>query len=467
MAKRMIHILAICWLAGFCARGAENGGSGSLDVLFDGGPSSNRFSLVILAEGYTASQKSTFLADARQMAQSLFLVQPYQEYQNCFNVYALFVASAQTGSDHPSQNVYRDTIFNSTFDSYGMSSFLTIPPNNYDTNYSHGQGKIDALVTAFLPRADLSLVLVNDLAYGGGGGPVLISSVSSSSPQIVVHESGHTLAGLGDEYGDPFPGFPDVEEPNTTRETNRDQIKWKAWISSDTPVPTPATSEYSQAVGLFEGAHYHFTGWYRPKSNCTMRSLGEPFCEICREALVKAIFRRMFLLDSFLPVSTNLTVGAAQDLTFSVDPVRLATHQLLIQWFTNGVPVPGANGTVLVVSAGELGSGRHSVRAEVTDNTPWVRSDPEEWLRRSVSWSVEVAAGGLRLEPLAQTKPAAGAFSLVIWGTAEERFVLETSTNLVKWESWLTNRLSSGRFMFQESAAAHASARFYRCLSIP
>jgi len=77
---------------------------------------------------------------------------------------------------------------------------------------------------------------------------------------ILVHESGHTLGNLGDEYTTSYPGYPDTEEPNTTTQTNILLIKWRAWIPNGTPIPTPPTGTYQNTVGLFQGAHYH-THW--------------------------------------------------------------------------------------------------------------------------------------------------------------------------------------------------------------
>ena len=94
------------------------------------------------------------------------------------------------------------------------------------------------------------------------------ATVNASSREIAVHEAGHTFSGLGDEYDSAYPGFPDTEEPNTTRETNPASIKWRDWILGGTPIPTPETSTYAAVVGLFEGAHYHDTGWHRPKLDC-------------------------------------------------------------------------------------------------------------------------------------------------------------------------------------------------------
>ncbi len=39
---------------------------------------------------------------------------------------------------------------------------ITIPPNWADTNYSHGQGKVDALLQTFMPNCQLPVLLVND-----------------------------------------------------------------------------------------------------------------------------------------------------------------------------------------------------------------------------------------------------------------------------------------------------------------
>ena len=155
-----------------------------------------------------------------------------------------------------------------------------------------------------------------------------------SLPEILTHETGHVLANLGDEYTNASPGFPDTEEPNTTQQTNRLLIKWKAWISTNTPIPTPPTSDFSSIVGLFQGAHYHPTQWYRPELDCLMRDLYVPFCAVCSEALVLAIYQRVRPVDAFSPASTNLSVSTTQALTFSLTLLQPATHNLSVQWYT-------------------------------------------------------------------------------------------------------------------------------------
>ena len=237
------------WLAGILLWVAPSAEGQSMSTILTNGPTSRRINIVLLAEGYPSSEFTRFQNHALTSVNNLLGISPYSNYRSYFNAFAIYVASAQPGSDHPSSGDLRDTYFNSSYDSYGVARLITIPPNNFDPNYSNGMGKVDQLLQQFMPEYDLVILLVNDLNYGGSGGDILISSTSRLADEIVRHESAHTLAGLDDEYSDPFPGFPDIEGPNTTRETRRDFIKWRHWIEASTPIPTPATSEYGSVVG--------------------------------------------------------------------------------------------------------------------------------------------------------------------------------------------------------------------------
>ncbi len=177
---------------------------------------------------------------------------------------------------------------------------------------------------------------------------------------------------------DANPGFPDTEEPNTTQQTNRLLIKWKAWIATNTPIPTPSTSAYSSVVGLFQGAHYHPTNWYRPQLDCLMRDLYVPFCDVCSEALVLAIYQKVRPVDAFAPASTNLSVSTTAPVTFSLTLLQPATHSLSVQWYTNNTAVAGATNSALTLSPTALGNGTHTVSAAVRDDTSLVRNDPDE-----------------------------------------------------------------------------------------
>jgi len=439
---------------------------GALTAIFTNGPTSNRINLVILSEGYQTNQLGQFLMDATNAANNLLSVPPYQEYRSYFNAYAISVASQDSGADHytPTTNLV-NTYFNSAYDNYGRPDVLTIPPNDHDSSYAHGQGKVDTLLQSLMPEYDLPMLLVNDTNYGGSGGATLISSLHSSAPNIVRHESGHTFAALGDEYDNPYPGYPETEEPNTTTQTNRSLIKWLPWIDPDTPVPTPETGDYVTVVGLFEGAHYHPTNWYRPKFDCKMKTLIRAFCEVCSEQIVKSAYQRLRSIGAFAPVSTNVSVTTTQSVAFSVTPLQPMTHSLSVQWFTNSIAVTGATNPTYNLFPNSFTNGTHTLRAEVRDSTALVRNDPANVLSNSISWTLNVSLSELSL--ISPQWLAGGRFSFCVTGVAPQGFVIQASTNLSNWIPLSTSILAGGTFYFTNSSLTNFPRRFYRTLVTP
>lgn len=421
------------------------------------GPASNRINIVLLAEGFRAVDYGLFRTNATNVANALLGTEPFSEYSPYVNIFAIAVPSVETGSDHPSYPQSRNTYFNSTYDA--ADYLITIPTN------STGQGNVDALLATFMPLTDLAVILVNDNAIGGSdnGGKTAISSTAANSLSYVpIHESGHVLGKLGDEYTNPFPGYPDTEEPNTTRETSRALIKWNAWVAPETPVPTPVY--YSEAVGLFEGAHYHATGWYRPQLNCLMNSAGVPFCAICREALVLAVYRRVRPIAGSLPASQHLTTTSNAIMNFSLTLLQPSTHTLNVQWLTNGVTVPGATNSSFAINPSSLVNTTNVIAARVSDPTTWVRSDPTNVLVQTQSWSVVVS---LRQVQLRHARALAGGkFAFQVAGVAPQGFVVQGSSNFITWIPLHTNSLANGIFEYTNQPVGF-SYRWYRAVALP
>ena len=424
------------------------------------GPASNRLNVVFLSEGYTSGQFGQFLTDATNTANNFLATAPFAEYAPYLNFFAIAVASVESGSDHPNDGSYKNTYFNSTYDVY---NFISIPSG------ASGQGKVDALLTTFLPTANLTILLVNDPNLGGsdGGGKTAITSIAPVSlAYIPVHEAGHVLAGLGDEYTDANPGYPDIEEPNTTRETNRAAIKWRAWISTNTPVPTPPTGDYQPFVGLFEGAHYHVTGWYRPKLNCLMGSFYDYFCEVCSEALVLSIYRKVRPVDSFTPVATNLTVTSPSALSFTLTTLQPASHTLSFQWLTNGTSVAGATSSTFTIAPAALKNGTpNTIAVRIVDPTPLVRTDPSNLLSQTRSWTLNVSVPQLQLSA-PRWLPGAK-FAMRVTGVAPQGFAIQASTNLASWLSLSTNSLVNGQFDYTNSPGSNHPSQFFRAVTPP
>jgi hypothetical protein len=439
----------------------------SMQTILTNGPTSNRLNIVVLSEGYTSSELGQFVLNASNAVRVLLSHPPYREYSNYVNGFAIKVASSQSGCDHPSRGIYKNTYFSSFCDA--SETLLTIPAD------STGQGKVDALLTNFMPRCHLPVMLVNDPTIWAGSDGFNQTAIASTNavayeagsgqPGILSHEVGHVLANLGDEYTTPYPGgFPDTEEPNTTQETNRLLIKWRAWISTNTPIPT---LEYvgEGVVGLYPGAHYQTDGWYRPEYNCAMGSPGVAFCHVCSEALVLAIYQKVRPVDAFSPASTNLTLTNTQPLNFSLALLHPATHDLSVQWFTNGMACTGATNSAFTLFPQSLPNGSNWVAAVVRDNTPLVRTDPTNLLTQTVTWGLNVSVPQLRLDsPL--WLPG-GKFAFRVRGHAPQGFSIRGGTNLTSWVPLSTNALVAGQFWYTNTAAGNFRRQFFRAVTPP
>jgi len=445
-------------------------------TLATNGPASNRLCIVFLSEGYTSAETNLFLSNCTNAMNSYFGggaytgEEPFVEYSNYFNVYAVFTNSAQAGSDHPFYSTTKTTAFNSTYDVIN-DYVITIPAG------ATGQGLVDGFITNnatpwATAKYRLPVLLVNEsFKAGGSGGSTAIASTGGNFQPILVHESAHVLAGLGDEYeADPggfdFTALP--AEPNTTTNTLLANIPWKLWIDTNsTPIPTPNDSEYFETVGLFQGAHYNSINWYRPRQNCRMRSVstGIPFCEVCREALVKVFYSKLRAIDAVAPTNASLTLVATQAVNFSVTPLEPLTHTLSIQWQTNGVNVPGATNTGYTFDPTSVTNGSYTLRAIVHDDTPWVRNDPTHLLTSTNVWNLTVALPQLWLEA-PQALPG-NKFRFTVRGSNVTNFTVKASTNLLDWASISTNALSSGQFSFTNSDPDNLPWRFYRAVAPP
>ena len=469
MARR-VSFAFLCWLALLLLAGVvglPSARSQTLATLLTNGPTDRRINLVIMSEGYKTNKFGQFRTDATNLVNQLLGAAPFNQYRSCFNAFTIAVASNENGSDHPSQGTYVDTYFNTSYDSYGKPEFINLPPDEWDPDPAHGIGRVTALLNSLMPDGGVPILLVNDLNYGGSGGGVLICSRAPGSDTLVTHEMGHTLAGLGDEYDAAFPGYPDTEEPNTTRVTNLAQIKWNVWITPGTQIPTSPTGPQADRLGLFEGAHYHATGWYRPRLNCRMLYQTEPFpfCEVCQEALVLSFYRKVRPLQSWSPTATNLLSTTPQTLTFTVSTLPPSAGVPVTLWWLDNTAVPSATQTVFQVSSGALSNGLHQVRAEVRDATTLVRTDPGQLLRQSQIWQLQVSLTNLRLaiaRPTSQTN-----VSVVVSGSAVHGIVLEASTNLPAWQSVATNAFTQGRFEFVEPSPNPLPRRYYRARALP
>lgn len=231
--------------------------------------------IAFLAEGYQKNEMQTFIQDAKSAIEALFSHEPFKSNRDKFNIIAVEAPSVDSGTSEPSKGIWKNTALHSHFDTFYSDRYLTT---------LHLKDMHDWL--AGTPYEHI-IVLVNTENYGGGG---ILNSYNLSMTHhpafrpVVVHEFGHSFAGLGDEYAyeaEQIPMYPiDIEpwEPNLTTKVNFTG-KWEGLIGKK-----------DKKIGLYEGAGYSTKGVYRAYPDCRMRTNDNPeFCPACQQAIQRLI----------------------------------------------------------------------------------------------------------------------------------------------------------------------------------
>ena len=253
----------------------------TFEVAYNGTPE-HRVDIVLLPEGYSADQREVFEQDCRRFVSEFFSYSPFKENFHRFNVRAVWAPSADAGVTMPGEGIWKNTACDANFYTFGWERYQTV---------SDQQGLRD--VAAHVPY-DYIYVLSNTQKYGGGGifnfYGISAAHHPSTTGQVYVHEFGHVMVGLGDEYIDDNADMYDTAvepwEANLTTLKNFRSKPWSRMVAGETPVPTPDTDEYEGTTGVFEGGGYMRKGIYRPARDCVMHSNNtRVFCAACTHAL--------------------------------------------------------------------------------------------------------------------------------------------------------------------------------------
>lgn len=215
---------------------------------------------VIMGDGFAKSEQELFNKKARELMQYITATPPFDELKEKMNFYAIDVVSAESGASD-SRLGLKNTYFGSCYRSaYNIDRLLA--PQKYYRAY--------ALAEHYVPDYDKILLLVNDKRYGGSGGDISTASINSESYEIMLHEMGHSIGMLADEYwaGEEYAD----EYPNMSASDDPESVPWSEMIDN-------------VEIGIYP--YPENPEWFHPSLNCKMQYLGKdhPFCKVCRKEI--------------------------------------------------------------------------------------------------------------------------------------------------------------------------------------
>ena len=258
-----------------------------------GGDSKECIDVAIVAEGYTSEEMELFMEDAKITAEEILSYEPFKSHRDKFNFIAVASPSKDSNVSVPQQEAWRSTAVGSNFMTFYMARYLT-------------SGNVYAMydIVTNIP-CEHFVILANTDTYGGGGiynSYTLTTAHHRDFRPVVVHEFGHSFAGLGYEYfydnADDNDNMHSLNhepwEPNITTMVDFDS-KWADMVADGVEIPTAVTPERTAnyVVGAYEGGGYLSKGIFRPTDVCRMRNnTAERFCPVCERAIERVILHQ-------------------------------------------------------------------------------------------------------------------------------------------------------------------------------
>lgn len=371
------------------AAGTPSAGPIGVQKVRDNGPDDNRLVIVMMSDGYTLANLDTgaFSNKVTSFLNFMFGISPWDAYQNGANVYRVDIVSNQQGADYEDNSpqnggTLKDTYLGGAFWTGGIERCCFLSGDGTTRAFAAADDFVGVGVW------DEILVFVNSFKYGGCGGAVGVSTVNSSSDEIQVHEFGHSFAGLADEYsyGSISTNCPGTTAANADCGLNFPSVKWDAWVTPGTPMPTPDTSTYNNVVGAFEGAVYQTKGVFRPKRDCRMRTLSVVFCPVCKQQHIVRLFEQVGLADDATPPFGNAEVPATGTRQFSVANVDVGG--MSYQWTLAGVEMAGETNSSVVLSSAQVPAPDTELLVTITHTNAMIRGPV---IQGSYSWRLSVA----------------------------------------------------------------------------
>lgn len=334
-------------------------------TLLDNGPSQSHIDLVFVGDGYTEDELDRYRNEVDFAIAKLFDAEPFKSYKSLFNIHRIDVVSTESGVDNdPIFGIEKDTALDMGFWCNGIARALCS----------------DTLVTRAVAEsyfeADQIIAIANSSTRGGaasiGQNIAHTSGSLTTMADVLIHELGHSLGRLADEYstGGPanYPGI-DPNEPNVTifdlDDMMNQETKWSNWVGESFP-------GFDGLVGSWEGARYSRFGIYRPSINSRMRSSFRNFNMPSVEKLVIQFHGPSDGIAS--PTIFEFNEFEGHDTNIPVVYNHPTWQDLTVVWKLDLEPIGDASMNEFRACEYQLQPGRHLVTIAAVDETPWVRN---------------------------------------------------------------------------------------------
>ncbi len=255
-----------------------------------GGNIANSLDIVLIPDGFTVEEKDKFLSACKMWNDALFSYAPFTSNKKRINIRAVWAASNESGISIPGKGEWKETLIDSRFYTFGSERYQMTTDLQKVRN-----------IAADAPYESI-FILTNSDKYGGGGiynyYGLGSAGKTGKTGEVYVHEFGHSLMGLGDEYVEKgntvsalYPADKEPWEANLTTLVNF-KGKWEQMIDKETAIPTTvndsllALPDTQWPIGAYEGGGYLEKGIYRPWPKCMMNQLYN-FCPACCKAIEK------------------------------------------------------------------------------------------------------------------------------------------------------------------------------------
>lgn len=355
-----------------------------LETIHENGPSSNRLNLVFAAEGFDARSLDQFDRVVTSLTRGLAGHPIFREYSNFVNLYRIAAASKRP------------------WDGSGAGTVFGVRIGTHNKDLAVDWGAVEKRMPPSLPKNHVLSILVQGaeaMRAKGGGRPRQGRMVTGSAWSVFLHEMGHALGMLGDEY--PDGGAVSEELSINVSPTGRD-VPW-----------APLLAGSPRGLGVFKVPGIQRTFW-KGEEECVMGQNLDDFGPICRWGVTMGILRHVRLIDETSPRAGGAVSSKETD-RLRAKFLHPKGHALRTRWVARKVgserdfaalphltgrsvrwetlerergwqPLQPVGDAALV---SDLDAGRHIVVAYAEDPSAWIAADPWGFSRDVAAWGVE------------------------------------------------------------------------------